>query len=90
MASKPSDERRSLYPWARKENELSRSKIRKGILARRRDCASKREARPAPEMRIGFWVLTAIMLTDNIEQLLSACNKFRLDAKRFINKMILI
>ena len=62
MAFSPSEERRSLYPCARKEIELSCSKIRKGIEARRRDCASKREERPAPEMRIGFPVLIAIAI----------------------------
>lgn len=61
MASSPSEERRSRYPCPRKVNEASRSKIRKGMEERRRDCASKREQRPAPEMRIGFRVLTGMM-----------------------------
>ena len=42
--------------------EVSRSKIRKGMEERRRDCASKREARPPPEMRIGFRVVVAIVV----------------------------
>lgn len=65
MASSPSEERRSLYPWARKEIEASRSKIRKGMEARRRARPSNREERPAPAIRIGFWVLGgAVMLLE--------------------------
>ena len=62
MALKPSEERRNLYPCARKESELSRSKIKKGMEARRRDRASKRDERPAPEMMIGFWVLVGLVI----------------------------
>ena len=64
MALKPSEESRSLYPYARKEIELPRSKIRKGMEARRRDRASKRDARPAPEMMI--WLLGAHGHGDNV------------------------
>ena len=62
MELKPSEESRSRYPCARKESELSRSKMRKGMEARRRDRPSKRDARPAPEMMIGFWVLMGMVM----------------------------
>lgn len=62
MASKPCAESRSLYPCARKEIELSRSKMRKGMEARRRHRASKREPRPAPEMSIGFRVFMGMVM----------------------------
>lgn len=69
MASKPSVDRRSLYPCARKEIELSLSKIWKGIEARRRDCASRREERPAPEMRMGFRVAAMFDVVGSIPKL---------------------
>ena len=36
---------------------------------RRRDRASKRDERPAPEMRIGFRVLAAIVMAVKIDQI---------------------
>ena len=62
MASKPSEERRNLYPCARKEIDASCSKTRKGMEARSRACASNSEHRPAPEMRIGLRVLLAMVV----------------------------
>lgn len=61
MASSPSAERRRRYPWARKVNEASRSKMRKGMPERSRDRASKREQMPAPAMRIGFSVFDVMV-----------------------------
>lgn len=69
MASKPSLDSRSRYPCARNEIELSLSKIWKGIEARSSDCASSKDERPAPEMRIGFLVAAMFDVVGSILKL---------------------
>jgi hypothetical protein len=47
--------------------EASRSNKRKGMLERRRERASRRDAMPAPEMRIGFGVMAGRLEEDRGE-----------------------
>ncbi|KFY24197.1 hypothetical protein V491_02247, partial [Pseudogymnoascus sp. VKM F-3775] len=61
MASRPSEERRIRCPWDRKTGEESRSKIKKGMALRSRECARRREQMPAPEMRTGLRGIAAII-----------------------------
>ena len=58
--------------------EASRSNMVNGMEARRRDCAKRREERPAPEIKIGFCVFRAMAILIPILRFEEEDGEFRL------------